>query len=181
MSRILRQMLGFYRPAEDLAPTDLNALIDEAEILVGKRLAERGVRFEKVLDTALSKVIASPDQIKQVILNLVLNAAEAMASGGLITVTTESDQLAVSGALAARFVRVQVADTGPGISEENLPHLFEPFFSTKGEKKGTGLGLWVSLGIAQSHGGRLQVRNRPGGGTVFILTLPAAGPSADAA
>ena len=76
--------------------------------------------------------------------------------------------------------RMQVADTGPGIAEEYLPHIFEPFFSTKGEK-GTGLGLWVSLGIAQSHGGRLQVRNRPGGGTVFSMTLPIGGPPADAA
>ena len=179
MSRILRQMLGFYRPAADLMPTDLNALIEEAEILVAKRLRERNVRIEKILDPTLPKVIASADQIKQVILNLVLNAAEAMAKGGLITVTTESHQDAALGSLRAGAVRVQVADTGPGISEEYLPHLFEPFFSTKGEK-GTGLGLWVSLGIAQSHGGRLQVRNRPGGGTVFSMTLPIGGPPADA-
>ena len=84
-----------------------------------------------------------------------------------------------SGFIRAGAVRVQVADTGPGISEEYLPHIFEPFFSTKGEK-GTGLGLWVSLGIAQSHGGRLQVRNRPGGGTVFSMTLPIGGPAVDA-
>ena len=116
MSRILRQMLGFYRPAADLMPTDLNALIEEAEILVAK--------------------------------------------GGLITVTTESHQDAALGSLRAGAVRVQVADTGPGISEEYLPHLFEPFFSTKGEK-GTGLGLWVSLGIAQSHGGRRRCATGP--------------------
>ncbi|MEP7003037.1 MAG: ATP-binding protein [Chloroflexota bacterium] len=179
MSRILRQMLGFYRPAADLTPTDLNALIDEAETLVAKRLHDRSVRIEKVLDPSLPKVLASADQIKQVILNLVLNAAEAMPQGGLITVTTESHQDAASGFILAGAVQVQVADTGPGISEESLPHIFEPFFSTKGEK-GTGLGLWVSLGIAQSHGGRLQVRNRPGGGTVFSMTLPIGGPPADA-
>ena len=179
MSRILRQMLGFYRPAEDLAPTDLNALIEEAETLVAKRLSERNVQIEKLLDPALPKVMASADQIKQVILNLVLNAAETMTKGGLITVTTESHHDAASGFIRTDAVRVQVADTGPGISEEYLAHIFEPFFSTKGEK-GTGLGLWVSLGIAQSHGGRLQVRNRPGGGTVFSMTLPIGGPPADA-
>jgi len=179
MSRILRQMLGFYRPAEDLTPTDLNALIEEAETLVAKRLRERNVQIEKLLDPALPKVMASADQIKQVILNLVLNAAEAMTKGGLITVTTESHHDAASGFIRTDAVRVQVADTAPGISEEYLAHIFEPFFSTKGEK-GTGLGLWVSLGIAQSHGGRLQVRNRPGGGTVFSLTLPIGGPSAGA-
>ena len=179
MSRILRQMLGFYRPAEDLAPTDLNALIEEAETLVAKRLRERNVQIEKLLDPALPKVMASADQIKQVILNLVLNAAETMTKGGLITVTTESHHDAASGSIRADAVRLQVADTGPGISEEYLAHIFEPFFSTKGEK-GTGLGLWVSLGIAQSHGGRLQVRSRPGGGTVFSMTLPIGGPPADA-
>src|SRR5579859_380532 len=179
MSRILRQMLGFYRPAADLAPTDLNALIEDADALVAKRLRERNVRVEKELQPDLPKVMASADQIKQVILNLILNAAEAMPKGGIVTVTTESHRDAASGFIRTDAVRVQVADTGPGIAEEYLPHIFEPFFSTKGEK-GTGLGLWVSLGIAQSHGGRLQVRNRPGGGTVFSMTLPIGGPRTDA-
>jgi PAS domain S-box-containing protein len=180
MSRILRQMLGFYRPAADLAPTDLNALIEEAEALVTKRLRERNVKIERQLQPDLPKVMASADQIKQVILNLILNAAEAMPKGGLVTVSTESHRDAASGFIRTDAVRMQVADTGPGIAEEYLPHIFEPFFSTKGEK-GTGLGLWVSLGIAQSHGGRLQVRNRPGGGTVFSMTLPIGGPPPDAA
>ena len=124
--------------------------------------------------------MASSDQIKQVILNLVLNAAEAMPTGGLVTVSTESRGDAASGFIRTDEVRMQVTDTGPGIAEDSLSHIFEPFFSTKREK-GTGLGLWVSLGIAQSHGGRLQVRNRPGGGTVFSMTLPIGGPPADAA
>jgi len=179
MSRILRQMLGFYRPAADLAPTDLNALIEDAEALVAKRLRERNVKIERQLQPDLPAVMASADQIKQVILNLILNAAEAMPKGGIVTVTTESHRDAASGFIRTDAVRVQVADTGPGIAEEYLPHIFEPFFSTKGEK-GTGLGLWVSLGIAQSHGGRLQVRNRPGGGTVFSMTLPIGGPRTDA-
>ncbi|HEY8806699.1 MAG TPA: ATP-binding protein [Candidatus Limnocylindria bacterium] len=180
MSRILRQMLGFYRPAADLVPTDLNALIEEAEALVAKRLRERNVKVEKKLQPDLPKVMASSDQIKQVILNLVLNAAEAMPKGGLVTVSTESHRDAASGFIRTDAVRIQVADTGPGIAEEYLAHIFEPFFSTKG-KKGTGLGLWVSLGIAQSHGGRLQVRNQPGGGSVFSMTLPIGGPPPDAA
>jgi len=179
MSRILRQMLGFYRPAADLAPTDLNALIEEAEALVSKRLRERNVKIERNLQPDLPKVMASADQIKQVILNLILNAAEAMPKGGLVTVSTESHRDAASGFIRTDAVRMQVADTGPGIAEEYLPHIFEQFFSTKGEK-GTGLGLWVSLGIAQSHGGRLQVRNRPTGGSVFSMTLPIGGPPADA-
>lgn len=179
MSRILRQMLGFYRPVADAAPTDLNALIDEAEALVAKRLRDRSVRIEKVLDPTLPRVMVSSDQIKQVILNLVLNAAEAMPKGGVVTITTESPLGSGSPVTRTDAVRVQVADTGPGIAEELLPHIFEPFFSTKGEK-GTGLGLWVSLGIAQTHGGRLQVRNRAVGGSVFSLTLPIGGPPLNA-
>jgi len=179
MSRILRQMLGLYRPAADLAPTDLNLLVEEAEALVAKRLLVRNVKVEKQLQQGLPKVMASADQIKQVILNLVLNAAEAMPEGGLVTVSTESHRDTTSGLIRGDEIRMQVADTGPGIADEYLPHIFEPFFSTKREK-GTGLGLWVSLGIAQSHGGRLQVSNRPGGGTVFSMTLPIGGPPADA-
>ena len=180
MSRILRQMLGFYRPVAEVTPTDLNALIDEAEALVTKRLRDRSVRIEKVLDPKMPLVMVSSDQIKQVLLNLVLNAAEAMPKGGLVTITTESPRDSGSPVTRTDAVRVQVADTGPGIAEELLPHIFEPFFSTKGEK-GTGLGLWVSSGIVQSHGGALQVRSLPGSGTTFSITLPIGGPPADAA
>ncbi|HEY8731513.1 MAG TPA: ATP-binding protein [Candidatus Limnocylindria bacterium] len=179
MSRILRQMLGLYRPAAELAPTDLNALVEEAEALVAKRLFDRNVKIRTRLQPGLPTVRASADQIKQVILNLVLNAAEAMPTGGLVTVSTESRGDAASGFIRTDEVRMQVTDTGPGIAEDSLSHIFEPFFSTKGEK-GTGLGLWVSLGIAQSHGGRLQVSNQPTGGTVFSMTLPIGGPPADA-
>ncbi len=180
MSRILRQMLGFYRPTASMAPIDLNALIEEAEALVAKRLRDRGVRVEKTLDRALPRVVASSDQMKQVILNLMLNAAESMPQGGLITVTTHAYHDAESAFLRSDAVRILIKDTGAGISEEHLEHIFEPFFSTKGEK-GTGLGLWVSSGIVQSHGGALQVRSLPGSGTTFSITLPIGGPPADAA
>ena len=102
--------------------------------------------------------------------NLCLNAVEAMTDGGELRVGAD-------GRLG--HLEVSISDSGPGIRAADLPHIFEPFFSTKGEK-GTGLGLWVSLGIAQSHGGRLQVRNRAGGGTIFSMTLPIGGPPADA-
>ena len=180
MSRILRQMLGFYRPAASMAPTDLNVLIEEAEALVAKRLRDRGVRIEKTLDRTLPRVVASSDQMKQVILNLLLNAAEAMPAGGVITLSTQAYHDADSAFLRSDAVRILIADTGPGIAEQHLEQIFEPFFSTKGEK-GTGLGLWVSSGIVQSHGGALQVRSRPGSGTTFSITLPIGGPPVDGA
>ncbi|GAC1490630.1 MAG: hypothetical protein NVS1B1_08100 [Candidatus Limnocylindrales bacterium] len=179
MSRILRQMLGFYRPAASMAPTDMNALIEEAEALVAKRLRDRGVRVEKALDRTLPRVVASADQMKQVILNLLLNAAEAMPQGGSIAVSTQVHRDADSAFLRSDAIRILITDSGAGIAEEHLEHIFEPFFSTKGEK-GTGLGLWVSSGIVQSHGGALQVRSRQGSGTTFSITLPIGGPPADA-
>ncbi|HEX4744450.1 MAG TPA: ATP-binding protein [Candidatus Limnocylindria bacterium] len=180
MSRILRQMLGFYRPAAAMQPTDVNALIDEAEALVAKRLRDRKVRLAKELDRELPQIIASADQLKQVILNLILNGAESMAEGGTITVSTAVYRDAGARFLRSDAIQIQIRDTGSGIAEEHMPHIFEPFFSTKGEK-GTGLGLWVSNGIIQSHGGSLQVRSRVGQGTTFSITLPIGGPPADAA
>src|SRR5687768_5780703 len=180
MSRILRQMLGFYRPAAAMQPTDVNALIEEAEALVAKRLRDRSVRLTKDLDAALPPVVASADQLKQVILNLILNGAESMGEGGTIAISTAVYRDAGARFLRSDAVQIQIRDSGSGIAEEHMPHIFEPFFSTKGEK-GTGLGLWVSNGIIQSHGGSLQVRSRVGQGTTFSITLPIGGPPSDGA
>jgi signal transduction histidine kinase len=180
MSRILREMLGFYRPAIEMGETDLNGLIGEAEGLLAKRLRERNVRLEKKLDGHLPRIRASADQLKQVLLNLFLNAADAMPDGGAITVTTTVIGGARIGMPNARSVQLQVRDSGTGIPEEDLPHIFEPFFSTKG-KRSSGLGLWVSSGIVQAHGGALQVRSVSGRGTTFTIVLPVEGPRADEA
>jgi PAS domain S-box-containing protein len=177
MSRILRQMLGFYRPTTSMGPTDVNALVLEAETLVAKRLRETGVRIEKELLSDLPLIRASADQLKQVLLNLFLNATEAMPSGGRLIVATQTGGGELD-AHSADVVRIDVRDTGSGIGEEAIARIFEPFFSTKMEK-GTGLGLWVSHGIVQAHGGTLKVRSRPGQGTTFTITLPVAGPQDD--
>jgi PAS domain S-box-containing protein len=178
MSRILRQMLGFYRPATSMGPTDVNALVREAETLVAKGLREHAVRIEKDLLPTLPLIRASADQLKQVLLNLFLNAAEAMPTGGRLIVVTQIGGGELD-AYSPDVVRIDVRDTGPGMSEETISRIFEPFFSTKMEK-GTGLGLWVSHGVVQAHGGTLKVRSRPGQGTTFTITLPVAGPPDDA-
>jgi len=178
MSRILRQMLGFYRPTTSMGPTDVNALVLEAETLVAKRLREHAVRIEKELLPTLPLIHASADQLKQVLLNLFLNAAEAMPTGGRLIVATQTGGGEMD-ASSPDLVRIDVRDTGAGMSEETIARIFEPFFSTKMEK-GTGLGLWVSHGVVQAHGGTLKVRSRPGQGTTFTITLPVAGPHDDA-
>jgi PAS domain S-box-containing protein len=179
MSRILRQMLGFYRQQEAMAETDLNALVEEAGGLVSKRLRERGVQIASQLDPGLPRIRASADQLKQVLLNLVLNAADSMPKGGTITVATMAGAGAETEVLGRDAVQIQVRDTGEGIPDELLAQIFEPFFSTK-PGKGTGLGLWVSQSIVQNHGGTMRVRSRVGRGTTFMITLPVQGPPSDA-
>src|SRR6266508_191891 len=177
MSRILRQMLGFYRPATQMAPTDVNALILEAEVLIAKQLREASVQIVNEQDPQLPRIRASADQLKQILLNLFLNAAEAMPRGGTLHVSTRfgGGELDASGSDA---IRIDVRDTGAGMSEETIARIFEPFFSTKVDR-GTGLGLWVSHGLVQGHGGTLKVRSRIGQGTTFTITLPIVGPPDD--
>jgi signal transduction histidine kinase len=174
VSRILRQMLGFYR-APKMEPTNLNDLIEESEGLIEKHLRQHRVRVENDLDAALPTIIASSDQIKQVLLNLMLNAQQAMPRGGTVFVSTRVSHGADQEFLMSESVHIQIRDTGKGIAEEHLPHIFEPFFSTKDEK-GTGLGLWVSQGIVQAHGGSIKLRSRHGRGTTFSVALPIGGP-----
>src|ERR671932_1524815 len=175
VSRILRQMLGFYRPPK-MEPTDINRLIEESESLIEKHLRQNRVKIENDLDPRLPRVIASADQIKQVLLNLMLNAQQAMPEGGTLYVSTRVSHGADPDFLMSDSVHIQVRDTGKGIPEEYLPHIFEPFFSTKAEK-GTGLGLWVCQGIVQAHGGSIKLRSRQGRGTTFSVALPIKGPS----
>ena len=179
MSRILRQMLGFYRQQEAMGETDLNALAEEAAGLVLKRLRERGVQIATQLDPGLPRIRASADQLKQVLLNLLLNAADSMPKGGTITVATQAGAGTETEVFGRDAVQIQVRDTGEGIPDELIAQIFEPFFSTK-SGKGTGLGLWVSQGIVQSHGGTMRVRSRVGRGTTFMITLPVQGPPSDA-
>ncbi len=175
VSRILRQMLGFYRPPK-MEATDVNRLIEESEALIEKHLRQNKVKLENDLDPQLPPIIASTDQIKQVLLNLMLNAQQAMPDGGTIFVSTRVSRGVDPEFLMSDSVQVQIRDTGKGIAEESLPHIFEPFFSTK-EEKGTGLGLWVSQGIVQAHGGSIKLRSREGRGTVFNVALPINGPT----
>jgi two-component system NtrC family sensor kinase len=99
-----------------------------------------------------------------------------MPEGGTISVSTRASHGADPEFLMSDSVHIQIRDNGKGIPEEYLPHIFEPFFSTK-EEKGTGLGLWVSQGIVQAHGGSIKLRSREGRGTTFNVALPIAGPA----
>jgi signal transduction histidine kinase len=172
VSGIIRQMLGFYRPAAAKSSTDVNEVLEEAIALLERQLRQHHVTVRRDLTKGLPPVLTSGDQLKQVFLNLFLNARDAMPDGGTLSVTTRLSRETDTEFLAGRYVLVQIRDTGIGIPAEHLPHIFEPFYSTKRDSKGTGLGLWVSLGIIQNHGGQIQVRSVPGRGTIFTIALP---------
>jgi two-component system, NtrC family, sensor kinase len=141
-------------------------------------LRQNHVRLHNDLDPHLPPIVASADQIRQVLLNLILNGQQAMPDGGTIFVSTRVSRDADPEFLVADSVHIQVRDTGSGIDPELVPHIFEPFFSTK-DVRGTGLGLWVSQGIVQAHGGSIKLRSRAGRGTVFSVALPIGGPNAN--
>jgi signal transduction histidine kinase len=118
------------------------------------------VEVKAILDRGLPRVLGDPSQLEQVLLNLCLNASQAMAGGGTLTVRSFAEE---------RRVTVEVQDTGPGIPDDVRPHIFKPFFTTKTE--GNGLGLAISARIIAEHGGNIAYRCPPGGGTVFTITL----------
>jgi len=170
VSAIIQQMLGFYRPSLALALVSVNSIIEDILGLMEKQLQKHRVIVKKELAPDLPPVLGHGDQLKQVFLNMVLNNQDAMPRGGTLTVCTHIAKEEVGG-VPYKTVNVEFSDTGSGIAPEILPHIFEPFFTTKAEK-GTGLGLWVSFGIIQSHNGHISVKSRPDRGVTFTISLP---------
>jgi two-component system NtrC family sensor kinase len=161
---IIRRLLDFAREkAPEKKFADLNRLIEETVHLVERpaHLAHIEIRLE--LDPQLPPVWMDADLIKQVVMNMLVNAQHAIDRQGAITVRTRK-----------RDDRVEIAiiDTGCGIRAEDLPRIFDPFFTTKGVGKGTGLGLSVSHGIVEAHGGSIEVESTPGAGSTFRVYLP---------
>jgi signal transduction histidine kinase len=148
-------------PAAVRRATGLGELVDRTLTLVSSQL--RGVTLARDYDAALPPVVVEPGPLGQVVLNLLLNAAEAMRGAGTLTVATRR---------AGAWAELTVADSGPGIPPDVLPRIFEPFFTTKGPTSGTGLGLWISYGIVARHGGRITVESAVGQGTRFRIQLP---------
>ena len=164
VSHIIRQMLGFARRSGEVGWVDVNQLLEETLVLLEKKLKQSGVRVVSELDPRLPQVRARADQLRQVFLNLLLNAQQAIDGGGTINVATSR-----YGQSIQPSVMVQISDSGVGISSDELTRIFEPFFSTR--KKGTGLGLWVTQDIVRQHGGRIDVSSDRGKGTTFTIML----------
>jgi len=167
---LMRSFLTFARPPRpQAAEVDVNALIASCLSLYGRdpRLRAdhpRAVQLVREL-AAVPVAVADPSQLEQVLVNLLMNAMDAMPQGGTLSVRTAAD--------GDGMVRIEVGDSGKGVPPENREKIFEPFFTTKG--KGTGLGLAISRQLVEQQGGTLRVSDDPGGGAVFTVRVPTRG------
>ena len=165
IAELIRNMKTFYMPTEGkILEIDVNEILREVFAFNRKYLEENRVRLE-FLDGLCPLIQGVPEQLKQVFINLITNAVEAMPQGGGLTVATET-------AFDEKSVHVVFTDTGVGIASDDLPRIFEMFYSKKPHVKGVGLGLSVSYGIIKRHGGRIDVKSDEGQGTSFTVTLP---------
>jgi signal transduction histidine kinase len=167
IARLVQELLNFASgDAEPGQGSDVNGVIRDVIRLVGYSLArENRVRIDTRLADELPACVLSPDELKQVVINLVKNAVQAIEGPGRVLVTTRP--LPGGGKIS-----LAVTDTGTGISKEMVPRIFDPFFTTKANGVGTGLGLSVVYGIVTKHAGTIGVRTREGGGTRVSLGLP---------
>jgi signal transduction histidine kinase len=162
-SRIIRNLLDFARQTEPmLRLVDVNQVIEQVLAMVGHQAQLQKVEVVQEFSPSLPKVMADFDQLQQIFTNLSLNAIQAMPEGGKLTVRSSA---------VDSEVRVDVQDTGCGISKENMSKLFTPFFTTKVKGKGVGLGLAVVHGIIERHKGRIEVQSEVGNGTTFSVYL----------
>jgi two-component system sensor histidine kinase HydH len=169
LDRVVQELLDFARPvAPSLKPTPPNSIIEEALALVSEDAQFRSVTVERRLAEGLPDVSVDPMQMRQALLNVFLNAIEAMGEGGTMTVET-SETKSLDG---KRTVSLGITDTGPGMRPEELDKLFEPFYTTK--PKGSGLGMTVVSRVVEQNGGRVHVSSAPGEGTTLTFVLPVA-------
>jgi signal transduction histidine kinase len=163
-AKIVTNLLNFARSgAGEATLLDVNQVLQDVLSLLEHQLAAARIKVRRELDDNLPVVRGNENRLQQVFFNLVLNARDAMPSGGWITVTTLA---------RGSSVAIQVSDTGEGIRREDLKRIYDPFFTTKGMGRGTGLGLSVSYGIVREHGGQISVDSTPGKGTTFEVALP---------
>lgn len=165
-AQLTKQLLAFSRrQVLELKPLDLGVTVRAMETMM-RRLVDEDIEL-RIVTSATGSVMADAGQVEQVVLNLVVNARDAMPKGGVLTVETARVELP-----AGAFTTLSVTDTGAGIDDQTRPHLFEPFFTTKDRGKGTGLGLSTVMGIVEHSGGHVTVDSEVGHGTRFCVYLP---------
>jgi PAS domain S-box-containing protein len=185
-SQLTAQLLGFARKGKHLAvPVSIHKTIDGVAGLL-ERTMDKRIRIRKSFAHGSLAVDGDPTQLQQFILNLAMNARDAMPGGGEMTISTGIEDLDEAycgshpGATPGRYVRIEVADTGVGIPQSHLEKIFDPFFTTKEQGKGTGLGLSMVFGIVKNHGGYIEVDSKVGAGSRFKVYLPPSSAEAEA-
>lgn len=165
---ITHNLLNLARAGKPIRqPADLNRCVEDMARLVEREAGPRNIALVREYDSTLSKVPLDPPLFRQAVLNLLVNAVQAVGQDGAVTMA--------SGRTPDGKVFLRVSDTGPGIPPEQLDRVFDPFFTTKGPGKGTGLGLSITQRIVDRLGGFIRARNQPGGGAAFTITLPLPG------
>ncbi|UCD46557.1 MAG: PAS domain S-box protein [Deltaproteobacteria bacterium] len=177
-SELTTQLLGFARGGKyEVRPVDLNQVVEKVVSMI-RHTFDRSIEIRTEMDDALSAVEGDAGQLEQTVLNLCINARDAMPKGGLLMLRTCHETVSgeeeggPEGAPRGTYAALALSDTGVGIPPENIPRIFEPFFSTKETGKGSGMGLAMAYGIVKNHGGFLDVRSVPGKGTTFRVLLP---------
>ena len=171
-TRIIRNLLDFSRQSDPTIRTlDLNKVVEAALLLVKHQISLEHISLEREMKPNLPLVLADFDQIQQVLINIILNATQAMPHGGSLTISTSIAKSTVFGESKKDAVRIDIKDTGVGIPKENLSRLFTPFFTTKERGKGVGLGLPVVHGIIERHKGKIEVSSELNAGTTFSIFL----------
>lgn len=167
---IVRALLDFARegpPKKEIC--DVHYLIDHTLALIEHQSIFHNISILKELQPSMPKIMVDPNQITQVFMNIILNAAEAMSNSGTLTIRT---RMMPGQSGSPESIEVEFRDTGKGIEPEHMERIFDPFFTTKEAGKGTGLGLSVSYGIVERHGGSISAQSQPGKGAKFIIRLP---------
>jgi len=180
IERLVHEILDYARyMTPKLTQENLNDVVASCLYFIDVKASSKAITIQKDLAPDLSYVRLDRQQIKQVLLNLFINAMEAMGDqGGRLTVKTRKLMKQVN----EPWVQIEVEDSGPGISPRDLEHIFDPFYTTKhesGEREGTGLGLTIAHQIIQEHGGYIEVSSEIGHGTTFMVNLPANPPVSD--
>ncbi len=166
ISRITSNLLSFSRESKiEMQPLNINQLLEEVIFLNSNFLKINQIKLHKDLDATLPDLVGDGEKLKQVFMNLILNACEAMQPKGQGLLTIETRQ-------TNNKIEVLLKDTGVGVDQEDINRLFDPFFSTKSQSKGVGLGLSVAYGIVQQHCGSMDLKSEPGEGTAVVVTLP---------
>jgi len=171
-ARITNGILAMARNrTQSFEPTDLRRLVDDSLLLLEREMRKYRIRVEKRFES-VPRVMANGNQIQQILLNMLINARQAMTAGGHVLIKISDDK-------AAQTVDLTIRDTGSGIAPENLRHIFDPFFTTKtgpdaSGKGGSGLGLSACRDIVEAHHGRIRVESALGKGTAFTIKLPVA-------